>query len=78
MKQAIERAGTLDRGAVLAQSRSGTFDTQMGPVGYAGNTLDRAWNVGQWQNGEYYGVAPISRAGARPVLFPKPAWRVPE
>jgi branched-chain amino acid transport system substrate-binding protein len=74
LQQAIERAGTLDRAAVLAQIRTQTFDTQMGPVRYERNMLDRVWYVGQWQNGEYYGVAPANMPGARAVLFPKPLW----
>jgi len=78
LQQAIERAGTLDRAAVLAQIKTGSFDTQIGPVRYEGNMLDRGWDIGQWQNGEFYGVASTGMPGARPVLFPKPAWRAPE
>jgi branched-chain amino acid transport system substrate-binding protein len=78
LQQAIERAGTLDRAAVLAQIKTQTFDTQMGPVRYEGNMLNRVWYIGQWQNGEFYGVAPDSMPGARTVLFPKPRWRTPE
>jgi branched-chain amino acid transport system substrate-binding protein len=78
LQQAIERAGTLDRTAVLEQIKTQTFETQMGPVRYEGNMLNREWDVGQWQNGEFYGVAPTSMPGARAVLFPKPSWRPPE
>jgi branched-chain amino acid transport system substrate-binding protein len=78
LQQAIERAGTLDRLAVLAQIKSQTFDTQMGPLKYVGNRLDHVWYVGQWQDGEFYGVAPTGMPGARPIVFPKPAWRAPE
>jgi branched-chain amino acid transport system substrate-binding protein len=78
LQQAIERAGTLDRAAVVAQIRTQTFDTQIGPVRYENNMLNRIWYVGQWQNGEFYGVAPASMTGARPVLFPKPRWHAPE
>ena len=75
LQQAIERAGTLDRTAVLEQIKTGTFETQMGPLRYDGNMLDRHWDVGQWQNGEFYGVAPAGMPGARTLIFPKPPWR---
>jgi branched-chain amino acid transport system substrate-binding protein len=32
------------------------------------------WAVGQWQNGEIVGVYPANKAGAKPLLFPKPSW----
>ena len=32
------------------------------------------WAVGQWQNGEIVGVFPADKAGAKPLLFPKPQW----
>jgi len=74
LQQAIERAGTLDRDAVLEQIKTRTFETQMGPLRYNGNMLDRHWDVGQWQNGEFYGVAPANMPGARALLFPKSPW----
>ena len=74
LQQAIERAGTLDRAAVLEQIKTGNFETQMGPLRYDGNMLDRHWDVGQWQNGQFYGVAPASMRGARALLFPKSPW----
>jgi branched-chain amino acid transport system substrate-binding protein len=78
LQQAIERAGTLERIAVLEQIRIGTFETQMGPLRYDGNVLDRHWDVGQWQHGEFYGVAPAGMTGARTLVFPKPPWRLAE
>lgn len=74
LQQAIERAGTIDRAAVTEQIRTGTFDTIMGNLKFDGNQLNKTWHVGQWQDGEFYGIAPASMPGARPVLFPKPAW----
>jgi hypothetical protein len=32
------------------------------------------WAVGQWQNGELVCLYPSDKAGAKPLLFPKPAW----
>jgi branched-chain amino acid transport system substrate-binding protein len=31
--------------------------------------------VGQWQNGEFVGLAPTKYEGAKPASFPKPAWK---
>jgi branched-chain amino acid transport system substrate-binding protein len=33
------------------------------------------WWVGQWQGGEFVGLAPTKYEGAKPPLFPKPAWK---
>jgi branched-chain amino acid transport system substrate-binding protein len=33
------------------------------------------WQVGQWQGGEFYGLEPAGKQGAKPVLFPKPEWK---
>jgi branched-chain amino acid transport system substrate-binding protein len=30
--------------------------------------------VGQWQNGQFVGIAPTDLPGAKPIIFPKPAW----
>ena len=35
--------------------------------------LEEVWAVGQWQGGEFYGIAP-TLPGARAVVVPKPAW----
>ena len=75
LQQAIERLGTLDRRVVLEEIKTRTFDTQMGLLRYEGNILNREWHVGQWQSGEFYGVAPVSMPGARTLVFPKPPWR---
>ena len=32
------------------------------------------WWVGQWQDGEFYGIAPAGNEGARTAIVPKPAW----
>jgi len=37
--------------------------------------LKDVWGVGQWQNGEFYGIAPVTKEGARQVVAPKPAWK---
>jgi branched-chain amino acid transport system substrate-binding protein len=75
LQQAIERVGTLDRAAVVKEIQTGSFDTIIGPIKFVDNLRKNAWQVGQGQGGEYYGVAPGSNAGARPLAFPKPAWK---
>ena len=75
LQQAIERVGKIDRAAVTQEIRSGTFDTIIGPVKLENQMLTKLWYVGQWQNGEFYGIAPSNRAGAKPAVIPKPAWK---
>jgi branched-chain amino acid transport system substrate-binding protein len=75
LQQAIERAGTLDRAAVIKELQNGSFDTIVGKVQLKGNLRVDGWQVGQWQGGEYYGVAPANLPGAKQVLFPKPEWK---
>ena len=38
--------------------------TFLGDVKLEGNRLTKLWGVGQWQGGEYKGVAPASMTGA--------------
>lgn len=75
LQQAIERVGKLDRAAVIKEIHSGTFKTIIGDVKLKDGLLQEVWAVGQWQDGEFYGLAPVSYAGARPALMPKPAWK---
>jgi len=75
LQQAIERVGRIDRVAVIKELQTGTFQTIVGPIKLKDNLYTDAWHVGQWQHGEYYGLAPATLPGARAVLFPKPPWR---
>jgi branched-chain amino acid transport system substrate-binding protein len=74
LQQAIERVG-IDRAAVITELQTGTFQTILGQVKLDNNRYKENWLVGQWQNGEYHGIAPASLPGAHEVMFPKPAWR---
>jgi branched-chain amino acid transport system substrate-binding protein len=76
LQQAIERVGKIDRAAVIEELQTRTFQTILGPVKLDGNIYKDGWRVGQWQGGEFYGVAPATLPGAQEVLFPKPVWRV--
>ena len=75
LQQAIERVGKVDRAAVTQEIKTGTFDTILGPVKLEGQLFTNLWWVGQWQNGEFYGIAPSNKKGAKPAILPKPAWK---
>ncbi len=75
LQQAIEKVGKLDRAAVAAEIRSGTFDTIIGKIKLKDGLLQEVWSVGQWQNGEFYALAPTSLPGARTPAVPKPQWQ---
>lgn len=74
LEQAIERVGSLDREAVTKEIQTGTFDTVIGTVKLNNNILDKVWAVGQWQGGEFKGVAPTNYDGAVAPVVPKPSW----
>lgn len=74
LQQAIERVGKIDRAAVIKELQTGTFETIVGLITLRNNQYTEPWYVGQWQNGNYYGIAPEGKAGAHPVEFPKPPW----
>jgi branched-chain amino acid transport system substrate-binding protein len=74
LQQAIERTGKIDRAAVIKELQTGTFETILGQVKLENNLYRQNWWVGQWQNGEFHGIAPANLPGAREIMFPKPAW----
>ncbi len=73
LKQAIERVGSLDREAVIAEIQGGTFETVIGEVSFDNNIVGQVWNVGQWHDGVFHG---INAKGIEPAAEPfvKPAW----
>jgi len=75
LQQAIERVGKVDRAAVIKDLQTGSFDTVIGKVKFENNMPTNYWWVGQWQGGEFYGVAPSANQGARQPILPKPAWK---
>lgn len=75
LQQAIERVGKIDRAAIIKELQTGTFDTVIGSVKLKNNIPPKLWTVGQWEGGEFYGLAPADMPGARKALFPKPAWK---
>lgn len=64
LQQAIERVGEIDRAKILQEMRTGTFKTVQGDLKLTGNRDAGAWHIGQWQGGEFYGIAP-NRSGAK-------------
>ena len=69
LQQAIERVGEIDRAKIIQELKTGTFKTVAGDLKLAGNRDAQAWLIGQWQGGEYYGVAPASRSGAKQPII---------
>lgn len=76
LQQAVERAGTVDRAAVLEEIKKGSFETANGTMKFNNQQWTDLWFAGQWQNGEFHGVAPSNKAGAKKVIA-KPAWKTP-
>lgn len=74
LQQAIERVGKVDRAAVIKEINTGSFDTIIGKVKLENGLNKNIWAVGQWQGADFYGVAPVSKQGAKPVIA-KPAWQ---
>ncbi|MWD29771.1 ABC transporter substrate-binding protein [Aquicoccus sp. SCR17] len=74
LEQAIEGAGTIDREVVTQYIKDHAFETVMGTVDFdEHNNNPEYWTVGQWQNGEFKGIASTGRDGAVPVLI-KEGW----
>lgn len=69
LQQAIERVGEVDNAKILQEMKTGTFKTIIGDLKLTGNRNPSLWHVGQWQNGEFYGLAPANRPGAKQPIF---------
>ena len=74
LEQAIERAGTTDKAAVIAEIKKKPFDTVVGEISLADNINHKVWSVGQWQNGSFNGVASKGMEGAKAPVR-KEAWK---
>ncbi len=75
LEQAIEKAGTLDRKKVLDTiANDGPWQTIVGPIDLKTHIRGKQFGVGQWQDGQFVGIAPTDLAGAKPIVFPKPTW----
>ena len=69
LQQAIERVGEIDRAKIMQEIKTGTFKTVAGDLKLDGNRDKTAWHIGQWQGGEFYALAPASRAGAKQPMI---------
>ena len=75
LQQAIERVGRIDREAIIKEIQTGTFETVAGTIKFDQNVNTNVWWAGQWQDGDFHGLAPASLPGAREPVAPKPAWK---
>jgi branched-chain amino acid transport system substrate-binding protein len=73
-QQAIEKVGEIDRPKIRDVIAKDTFKTIWGDLSYPDQRCANPWAVGQWQNGEMYGIFPANKEGAKPPQFPKPKW----
>jgi branched-chain amino acid transport system substrate-binding protein len=74
LQQAIERVGEIDRAKIIEKLKTENFDTIVGPIKMDRQMITGAWLAGQYQSGQWVGLAPADKAGAKPPLFPKPQW----
>ncbi|SFW99685.1 amino acid ABC transporter substrate-binding protein [Marinospirillum alkaliphilum] len=57
LEQAIEGVGGVDRAAVTDYIKNNTFQTVMGEWRFENQQIRSYWTVGQWQDGEFKGIA---------------------
>ena len=80
LKQAIERAGTLNQKKIRDIMATQTFDTILGPTRFENQLLTKdsyAGQIGQWQNGAFEVIDPAPKRTAKPI-YPKPKWPAPK
>ncbi|MCX8032734.1 MAG: amino acid ABC transporter substrate-binding protein [Thermoleophilia bacterium] len=76
LKQAIEKAGTLDNKKVAEVLKTEHFQTVLGDTWFENQLLARdcyAGFIGQWQNGVIEVIDPGPKRTAKPI-YPKPPW----
>lgn len=55
MQQAVAEVG-LDHDAIIDYVKNNEFDTVMGEWDFVDQQIQNYWTVGQWQNGQFYGL----------------------
>ncbi|RYF58880.1 MAG: twin-arginine translocation pathway signal protein, partial [Comamonadaceae bacterium] len=76
LQQAVERVGKIDREAIVKDIKANSFETVLGNIRFENQILNSGiFTVGQWQDGVFQGIGPVSKSGAKPALIPKPAWK---
>jgi branched-chain amino acid transport system substrate-binding protein len=73
LTQAIEAVGAMDREAIADYVRKNKFTTIDGEISLPGQIMDKAYTVGQWQNGFFHGVNGVGRTDFVPVKL-KTSW----
>jgi branched-chain amino acid transport system substrate-binding protein len=73
LTQAIEAVGAMDREAIADYVRKNKFTTIDGDISLPGQIMDKAYTVGQWQNGFFHGVNGVGRTDFVPVKL-KTSW----
>jgi branched-chain amino acid transport system substrate-binding protein len=68
LQQAIEQVGEIDRAKITDAIKNGSFKTILGDTKLDNGVLRKVWFVGQWQDGEYVGIAPADMPGAKPAV----------
>jgi len=69
--QTFEAVGSMDRKAFTKYMKTHTFDTIMGVYDLRNQKLNQLWTVGQWQNGDFNGIAGIGVKGAKQIKLKK-------
>src|SRR5690606_27066069 len=64
LQQAIERAGTVDRKAVMNEIANGSFETVVGPIKLQNRMWMEEASVGQWQGEHLHPIEPSDLKGA--------------
>lgn len=75
LEQAIEGVGSLDRGAVADYIKNNSFQTVMGEWTFEGQQIRHYWTVGQWQQGEFKGIAAEGELPGVAAPVAKDGWR---
>jgi branched-chain amino acid transport system substrate-binding protein len=73
LTQAIEAVGVMDREAIADYVRKNKFTTIDGEIWLPGQIMNKAYTVGQWQNGFFHGVNGVGRTDFLPVKL-KTSW----
>jgi branched-chain amino acid transport system substrate-binding protein len=73
LEQAIEGVGAPDRKAVTEYIKANRFKTVLGEWAFKNQVIESFWTVGQWQGGQFVGVASTGKPGEKPVAL-KAGW----
>lgn len=74
LHQAIEAVGEIDRPKILEALKTMEFDTIIGKIQVTDkHQRPNQFLIGQWQDGEFVGVAPANLPGAKPMKL-KSGW----